>query len=302
MLTTPESERELIRSHNRGARAYGINGTDLKSVTSIISKGEPKPALIGWAKKVTAEAAIYSRDLIADILAKDGEKAALDYLKGAAYRGRDAAGVVGSKLHEIAELEILHGKEYPATGDPKADMLISHFRNFVEVVDPEIHAIEAVVYNETYGYAGTLDAIATFKIDGWDVPVVTDWKSGSGVYGSFAMQAAAYANAEYLVTEDGNIPMADLNVSTDRAAVIHITPTGWTLVEVFLPTAWEAFQTCIGMAQWADKDSRKAIGKAQLHGRATGVALKLPKKTAPKPDPEVVTAAQSRKRITPPKL
>ena len=292
----------MVRSQNRGSRVYAINGNEYPSVTSIISKGEPKPALIGWAKKVTAEAAIEQYKLVGTLIEQDGSRAAIDHLKGAAYRQRDAAGELGTRLHEVAEYELVLGKPYPDQGDPKAQMLLEHFRDFVKVTNPTWLAVEAIVYSEEDGYAGTFDAAAL--ISQYDTPVLIDWKSGSGVYGSFALQLSAYAHAEYLLGPDGPEEWRG-TVSTSKAVVAHIRPNGWKLIEVDIgPRVYDAFIVAQQMAAWVDGLSRKVVGHALATGRHLGgtAIKKAGKGHAPTIDPDTTEESAARRRIKPPAL
>lgn len=301
MLTTPTDVRDQIRTHDRGSRVYTIGGQPYPSVTTIVSNGEPKPVLVNWAKKVTAEAAVNQHDLVGQLIEQDGHKAAIDHLKGAAYRQRDAAGELGSKLHEVAEYEILEGKPYPDPGDPQARRLLSHFRDFVEVMNPEWHAVEGVVYHTEHQYAGTFDAIATLNpgqsIPGYEgTPLLIDWKSGSGVYGSYAIQLVAYAWAESMLGPSGPVPMSDL-LPSRQAAVVHITSSGWSLVSVRVDQEiFDTFLACKEMALWAQDLSRSAVGAILAIGKATGKALKPPGQKDP--EPEVVAGFGERRRIT----
>lgn len=300
ILTTPPADREMVRSANRGSRVYAIDGGEYPSVTSIISKGEPKPALIGWAKKVTAEAAIEQYELVGTLIEKDGNKAAIDHLKGAAYRQRDAAGELGSRLHEVAEYEVVQGKPYPEQGDPKAQMLLVQFRDFVKTTNPQWLAVEAIVYNETDGYAGTFDAAAL--IPQYDTPVLIDWKSGSGVYGSHALQIAAYAHAEYMLGPDGPEEWRGV-VNTKVAVVAHIRPEGWRLIEVDIGReVYEAFLVAKKMAAWVDGLSRQVVGKALATGRHLGGASIKKTGKGHAPNPDTVVEFGARRRIKPPAL
>lgn len=309
MLTTPSHDRELIRSQNRGSRVYSIDGEVYPSVTSVVSAGEPRPALIGWAKKVTAESAIASHDLVGRIIEQDGERAAIDHLKGAAYRQRNAAGDLGSRLHDVAEWEILEGRPYPEQSDPGAQALLEQFRNFVLVMDPEWHAVEAIVYNTEHRYAGTLDAIATLRPENEDLqglanmPLLIDWKSGSGVYGSAALQLVAYAHSEHLIGPTGRVPTFDL-LPSKVAAVVHITPKGWRLVEVDVSDeTFAAFLNTKAMALWANGGGDAAVGRVLAHGRSTGGrSLTLKKQDDPGPEVDAVKDFGARRRIKPPVL
>lgn len=310
IIHTPEADRDLMRSSGRGgARSYSLNGKDYDSVTTIIGRGEPKPVLVNWAKKVTAEYAVEHHDMIGQMIKEDGDRAAIDYLKGAAYRQRDSKGAIGSRLHEVAELAAM-GHGVPTPEDPTDALLVAHLKDFLKVAEPEWHAIEAVVYSDEPAYAGTLDGIATLGkglnlSDEFKKPVLIDWKSGSGVYGSHAMQLCAYAWATRIIGPSGPVDMTDLGISTEKAAVVHITAGGWKLVEVNIGAAlYETFLATIHMAHWTEKLSSDSVGSTLAAGGASGGAsMSLPKKGKKRTTSAPLSSGDgSRKRIAPPKL
>ena len=97
---------------SESGRFYVWHGERYRSVTSIISGGLPKPALIGWAKKVTAEYAVANLESL-KVLVADDPAGAVDWLKGAAYRDRDRKADIGLAIHAAAEAYVLEAP-YPA--------------------------------------------------------------------------------------------------------------------------------------------------------------------------------------------
>lgn len=314
MITTPDHDRELIRGMVRDSRVYAINGSNLPSVTSIVSAGEPKPALINWAKKATATHSVANLDTLATIKRDSGEMAAIDYAKRGADWTRDAAAELGSKLHEVAEAEV-GGFEYPLPDDPRAVRMVAHLRHFLATMNPEWLAIEAVVYSETHGYAGTFDAAAIMRpVDGSDlmgmagVPVILDWKSGSGVYGSHALQVSAYAHAEFIIDSTGHLPLRDLGLSTDRGLIVHVGADGWKLHEIDISDwVFSAFLSVRDVALWSLRN-RDPLLRVLAHGSADGGRglrlRKKPEQAAPVAQipPEPADPAAGRRRIRPPSL
>jgi hypothetical protein len=139
------------------------------------------------------------------------------------------------------------------------------------------------VYNKTYGYAGTLDAIAT--IDG--MKVLLDYKSSrkstgsdgkpTGPYPEAALQLSAYRHAELLATwrarrfekyrrryyllntdeEELGVPMPKV----DGAVVLHLTPEHATLHPVRADEeVFEKFLHTIEIFGWANELSKSVIG------------------------------------------
>jgi hypothetical protein len=60
----------------------------------------------------------------------------------------------------------------------------------------KIEAAEVQVFSEIYGYAGTMDAVATRRNpDGSRSLVALDWKTSNMIHMEYAWQVAAYAKA-----------------------------------------------------------------------------------------------------------
>jgi hypothetical protein len=178
---------------------------------------------------------------------------------------------------------------------------VAQFRDFVEVMNLHPVMVEAIVYSETHRYAGTLDTMGVLgPDDGSDLhglagkPLIIDWKSGSGVYGSYALQLAAYAHAEKVITATGHQDFPQ----PDGAVVVHITSQGWRLVEVDISDEiFEAFLTTKAMALWTQETSRQAVGKVVAHGKAKARPFSLDG-APPAPIPD--DPQGQRRRIKPP--
>lgn len=243
-----------VTSANNG-RFYVWNRERFYSVTTILSGGLPKEALIGWAAKMTAIGAIREHSKIATLL--DGEDlanpsnwddetgkpitagAATAYklLWGYRFETRDKAANLGTLVHDIAEAHVL-GKPIPEAPE-EAEPYVESLLRFLEDFQPEFEAVEAPVFSRKERYAGTLDAIATFPTlaDHPDYAhlgraprLLLDYKSGKGVYPEVGLQLAAYRYAEtFLGMPDGSeAPVPEV----DGGAVIHLRPDGYELVPV----------------------------------------------------------------------
>ena len=173
---------------NERAHRYWLDGKPAPGVTTLISKGLPKPALPYWSAKSVAEYVVDNPDGI-DALRAMGRDSAVAALKQIPWTKRDEAAVRGTDVHALAE-RIIHGE-----------------------------AVEVPVGNRASWYAGTPDAVVRMGGAVW----LLDWKTSSGVYGETALQTAAYARAEfYAPTPDDEIPMPHI----DRIGVVHITADG----------------------------------------------------------------------------
>lgn len=219
----PPITRKDTRAFGRASHHYvDANGVKIPGVTSILSDGFPKPALVGWGIKSVAEYAIDHWDDLAE--EKPSER--LKVLKGSPYADRDAAANRGTAVHALAE-QLVHGAEVDVP-----DELAGHVESYVRFLNewsPEPVLVERTVVNYTVGYAGTLDLAARFPC--WPgETVLTDIKtSRSGIFGETGMQLAAYRYAEFYVADDGSEqPMP----SIDRVVAVHVRADGYDVIPV----------------------------------------------------------------------
>lgn len=268
--------RELLRSDAGSGRTYTWGGQQYASVTNIISNGVPKPALVGWAKKVTAEYAVDNLPLL-NALAEDDPKGAIDWLKGAAYRQRDEAANAGTALHEATE-RVAMGEDFATVVRDQDDhvtrAMLMQFGQFLDLVKPTYLAVEAVVYNTTHGYAGTLDSIIETDHEGIkaqlgivDRPVrlIVDTKTSKGVYAETGLQLAAYRYSDFIGLSDGSErPM----LTVDGAAVLHIRPRSWKFIPIDTSEAvFKSFVRAMGVAHWGWEVSKGVVGAPFVVGK-----------------------------------
>ena len=216
-------------------------------------QGEPKPALPYWSVK---EGATFAVDNIAEVasLAKTDRDAAIDLIKRAPWRKRDKAANIGSTLHHVIEARTL-GSDPNVPED--VESYIRQFDDWCSVYEPEWEALEVVIWNPDESYAGRLDAIAKLGRLGGK-RYLLDWKSGSGTYPSYAMQANLYARAPLMFDDRTGIeaPMPDI----DGAAIVRISPDGWTFTEVNLSEdIYRAGLYCREMYRWMNETSKTAF-------------------------------------------
>ena len=117
---------------------------------------------------------------------------------------KQAAADKGSKIH-LAINDLILGKEIAmdarytnnSTGQPE-ELSVQEYEAILSFADwynetkPEILASEYVVFNEGYGYAGTIDLKC--KIDG--KTYIVDFKSGQHIWPEYELQLSAYKHAE----------------------------------------------------------------------------------------------------------
>lgn len=196
-------------------------GERLMSVTTILSNGVPKPALVHWAAREVAQSAVDNIPTLAKVRGETARAQAFDWLRKAAEAKRDAAANLGSAIHAHIEAMVL-GQPAPEPTEEQRPFVEAFYR-FVADFDPEWEATEMTVAHPGDGWAGTLDGRCTLRRRPDLGLVVLDWKTGKGVYGEAALQLSAYRRAPIGFTRDGtqvDLPPADGGV------VVHLRPDG----------------------------------------------------------------------------
>lgn len=196
--------------------SYWLDGKRIQGVTTILGQGLPKPALPYWAAKSVAEYVIDNRGQV-ESLWEMGGQSAVAALKQIPWTKRDEAAVKGTAVHAIAE-ELIHGRDVEVP-----DHLLGHVTGYVALLEDfkiePLHT-ELPVAHRTYRYGGKFDAICTIGAGPWTGKTcLLDWKTSKGIYGETALQTAAYASAEFMLTNEGEEPLPQI----DCTAVVHIT-------------------------------------------------------------------------------
>ncbi|MGH7177638.1 MAG: hypothetical protein ACREJC_09680, partial [Tepidisphaeraceae bacterium] len=279
-MTTPKNTRKVSSKRLYEWRRLGAPVDEKPeqywSVTTLIKGGIPSPALTYWAAKATAEFAVANHRQVSAMLDAvrltkddmgflrvtdpDAVQSAIDWLKGSPWRERDRKADLGSAVHAAAEAYVL-GASPPKVPD-EAFPYIESFHAFLDDWKPKYELAEASVYNRTFKYAGTLDAIAV--VDGLNVTptrLILDYKTtGSGVYPEAALQLSAYRNAEFVGMRDGSEqPMP----AVDGAAVVWLKPGGYEFIPVITDDdVFRSFRHCVEVFRWAEEISKGVIGNA----------------------------------------
>lgn len=238
---------------NEKSHRYWIDGQPVPGVTTLLSKGLPKPAIPYWAAKSVAE---YVADNEAGVeqLRAMGREPMIGALKGIPWAKRDEAAVRGTDIHALAE-DLVHGREVEVP-----EHLAAHVEGYVRFLDEwkvEPILTEHSVASRKWWYAGRFDFIGTL---GGGPTWLLDWKTSKGVYGETALQTAAYARAEFYVTDDDpdtEIPLPQV----DRIGVVHITAGATLLYDLGdIDAAYKLFTHIQHVAKRAD-DLKGLIGK-----------------------------------------
>lgn len=252
---------------------------DLKlwSVTSLIglALGTSKP-LVEWNVRTACETAYDKFNTLKAFHEDDDREGAVKWLKDSRWTKTGAAAARGTDVHRAAETLALGGvPEY----DDAIQPYVMQYQRFLEDFAPEFVMAEAPVYSKTFGYAGTLDAIA--RIDGQTV--VMDLKTtahgpNSGKsrppFPEVALQLTLYRKAElvglladrreinyrryYVLSEDMHTePMQE----TDGGVCVVISPEDYLVVPVDTSERiWKAARHVLEVARYQVETSKGVFG------------------------------------------
>lgn len=271
-MTNPHYRGPVRRVNAGKGHAYkDADGRRVPGVTTILSDGLPKKALINWAGNATADYAVDNWDLLSEL--KPSER--LKKMQGGRYESRDAAANRGTAVHALAE-QLIKGEEVEVP-----DALAGHVESYVRFLDewaPEPVLVEAVVMSHKHGYAGTLDLIADIatgmlpphilallgtEYDRESVRCLIDLKtSRSGIFGETALQLVAYRYADvYVDADDNEQPM----VAVDLTLAVHVRADGYDLYPLTAgPAQLREFLYAREVARFSEENSRGYVGEALI--------------------------------------
>jgi hypothetical protein len=250
------------------ARDYLVDGERYQRVTTALGI-IAKPALVGWAKRVTLEKVreiLLDTDVSSSLLnaaygVGEGDGPDVDYTGwvervlatagAAADKQRDTLAELGTEAHRLI-----------AQASPLGSTVQGQLRGFVPrelrpaydgalrfLSDQEITVVdtEMVVWSPEWGVAGTVDGV------GWqgEKLVIWDWKRSSGMYWETALQLAAYRELLHEITGHW----------AERAYAVRLLREApeegeaWYEVKVltlFAP-AFEAYKNAVGLQRASNK-------------------------------------------------
>lgn len=285
--------------HNTGDR--------LRSVTTILGGGVPKPGLMFWAARTCTDSAIDNLPALVAASRHPEQLAAMaDWIRRAHTRKKDERAEIGSAVHAIIEARILGtplppsvtvGDQEWALDGPELTPYLQQFARFEDEWAPTWLASEMVVAHPEHGYAGTLDYIIggvgrigdTIRAMGYpvtpDVDLMGDTKTGGdwdrvtaggqvhGVYPEAGLQMAAYRRATVAWLRDGT--RAPMPPTAQVGVVLHLRPEGFRLYPVRCGDQEYAY---FRHAQMVDEWSSR-ISSAKADDPVIGPALALPTST-----------------------
>jgi hypothetical protein len=223
------NQRDYVRRYknpNRHDQQYIY-----RSVTNITG-ALPKPALVAWAAKLTAETAVEQHESWVNMPAYE----AVDWLKKAPYRNRDRAATRGTTIHGVIE-HMLRGETYKLEreieqdekelGLPHTPWLESAFR-FVTDARLRAERTETTIYDERSMTAGTFDFLGRLDSAPELGRCLIDWKTSKGVYEDMAVQlVGGYAlGAQYILDDEG---IEHEWKPVDTCLIVHFTAEGYAI-------------------------------------------------------------------------
>lgn len=294
-----------------GYYADHTSGDRLRSVTTILSGGVPKPGLVHWAGNTCTDSAIDNLPaLVAASRYPERLAEMRTWIRKAHTRKKDERAEVGSAVHAIIEARLLDtplpasvkvGEAEWAMDGPELAPFIEHFHRFETQWQPRWLASEMVVANPDDGYAGTLDYIIAgdgligdnlrgrgYHLGSDGLAIMGDTKTGGdwdhttaaghvhGVYPEAGLQMSAYRRASVCWLRDGSrVPMPP---TAEVGVVLHLRPEGYRLYPVRCgDLEYRYFRHAQMVDEWSSRlASAKAddpvIGK-ELHLPAAGQAV-----------------------------
>ena len=244
----------LTRSETHGYQWYDgkTSTTILPSVTTIMGILDKSGPLIGWAKRITAEAAVDNRDQMAGWVEMAGRDGAISLLTKAATQKRDKAADVGTRVHALAE-SIARGQPVELTDEERP--FLTAYQRFLEEWQPRYLAAEEMVVSLRHGYGGTFDAIVEMAGDTW----MLDTKTSKGVYSETSLQLAAYTFADFIGRPAD--PKRYSIPPITAYGVLHLRPEGYEVVPYDVtPQTFEAFLQARALYDWRETEAKAIMG------------------------------------------
>lgn len=258
-----------------GGHGYWLDGEKCPGVTTIIGNGLPKPALMDWSARMTAQFVVNRLTLsdghiLADDVVRDAyawndirtrperhsgplDRLALEkILKDMRYSDLDQASGKGTTVHRLA-VGLMRGEDVEVP-EELAGHVASYMR-FLQEWDPDDALVEQVVVNRQWGYMGRFDLSAEFRRYGRGLLDIKT--SRSGIYGETALQLEAYDNAETMVVgyQDGEAIEEPTPVH-DWLGAVWVRADGYDVYQFERrPDTFRMFLYVKQIAEWLDRDT-----------------------------------------------
>lgn len=242
---------------------YTFDGKTYPGVTGILSVIDKSAALMSWAARQTAEAAVAlatgkdpidpSWSALDELLRSVGPEGTVAALTKRSSWKRDEAASLGTEVHALAD-DLINDRLRVDEVPHRAIKHVTNYADWWRSSGWTVRASEAMVVHPDAGYGGTIDLLCRDR-DG--KTVLADIKTGKAVYQEAVLQLTAYGIAKYIQPPGKPIALMPL---PDRHVILHVTADGVREVEVSVGTlehyAWLA---CIDLAKWRDTMKGKRL-------------------------------------------
>lgn len=228
---------------------YTYEGKTYPGVTGILRIIDKSDALMSWAARQTAEAAVafMEADGGRTMLDTVGPEGIIKALTSRSNWTKDKAASLGTDVHAWAEL-VTRGDTLP----PLPEHVRGHVLNYLDWWKSSgwtLRVSEALLVNTEMGYGGTLDLLARDR-DG--KTVLADIKTGKAIYSEAVLQLTAYGMAEVIQAELPSRKTFRMP-PIDRYVLLHVTASEVREVEITVGSLErEAWAAAIKLAEWRD--------------------------------------------------
>lgn len=237
-------------NYDPGRHKLTLDGIVIPSVTTILSRGLPKPALQHWAARSVAEYA-YDNQEAWTKLPRDG---AVDLLKREPLRFTGKRARVGTAVHSAIAF-------YAALGEPPDDLTDEEWGYYNAALryltehDVEILESEVTVWSRAHSYGGTFDLLQRRNGE----LEIADFKTSKAVYPDVALQLVAYARAEFIGRQSG---AEDPLPTVERGVIVRLDRSGsYEAVPASLDDdVFETFLATRCLFEWDRGLSRRVLG------------------------------------------
>ena len=195
--------------YNEEKHTYMVDGEKVPSVTRVIDAVFPK-YLTDWAAACGSD---WWREKREEILYEYTIEEVCEGIRYAHKEISKAAQEIGSEVHRWIELYIkgkIIGVEAETDYPERVKIPMQNFHKWADAHDIEWESCEEKVYSRSWGYAGTVDAVA--EINGKQC--VIDFKTSAKIYKEYYLQVAAYVNA--IGEMRGHLPELGVIVRLDK--------------------------------------------------------------------------------------
>lgn len=231
---------------------YTYLGETYPGVTGLLKVIDKSDALMSWAARNTAEAAVLlastidgdGKNSLSGLVDTVGVEGAVKALTARSAWKRDEAAALGTEVHNLADL-VVRGEPTPAMPEITRSRVLK-YAEWWKGSGWTLRSSEAEVVNTVEGYGGTIDLLAR---DPDGKTVLADIKTGKAIYWEAVLQLCAYSRAEVIQHAGRVFPMPVV----DRYVILHVTANEVRPVEVPVGgLEWQAFLACMDLTRWRE--------------------------------------------------